>query len=1420
MTNSRSGDNMSGNPKRVKDSNEAIIPVKRLKKVAYFPVNNLTEPIHNKTATNTTNQRSPIRPLDPNTLKSKILPVSEIKKKNYSDQSQSQKQQELSFLQENSDDSFDGIRWKESPGSEDKTRVQGDKSQGNGLPSSPLKNICPSTEEENVDDRTADVLNKYGTIFSNSSMLPTACLSKSCSDIGQLQSNTKNMYQDIPQARRAKSGEDFRTKKKVTPITESFQSTLNSWINKFEGDPVDEVSKKSNNKDAVANATLPSEEDPFSDDDDLIQVLQTQSQVKFERALQNRVTTEAVPSDNDDSSEDPFSDDDSELMELLTAQAPTSTFSKFGRSFKNGIKNMEKLMVDKDISLDNKDELKDLVYDRPMVSRYKIIRITENFFGDQQERQFIVDVINPNNKKSKLVVRGDYCELELQKNDIIHVIVTHASNPQLIDNSHNLLIWNPDILISATSIAQQVGCPRKTVILSRYKFPGVLSKPIIIGEIVHYIFQECICKEKWTFDFMNNVLDELLKEYLLAIFAIEKNVEEIRDEVVKHFEYLETWFESYYKKPFSNSSYIEEASEKNPIKFAIEEALDIEEEIKSPMFGIKGNIDATVTARFEGNGVNGKFMVPMEIKTGKSYMYHNAQASLYALLFQDRYDFLIKSYLLVYTKEKVTQKCNIRISDLRSLIILRNKLSQYIKSNIGLPPLVKNSECDRCNIRSECMTLNHLVEEGTKEESGIGEDEYEAITKDIFDNDVYRDYFVFWDHLIACEEDFLSRTVKHLWTMTGAERQDQGKCFDRMKIVQSNDKETNTFLYAIRHRHKSDSPQFEYTFEKEEGKEVRDLLRSQLNVGDKVIISDEAGQFAITTGSIARLSRSAITINTRRRILTSDNKLKNYNNSNNQVFQSVIRQSQSKAKSGGQKTFRIDKDEMFYGLGLARYNVLNLFLPKGAAKTRRMVVDYEKPTYKDKPEFKIPDKQKFNSDQIAAMEKVFSTNDYALILGMPGTGKTTVIAELIRIMVSEGMSVLLTSYTNSAVDNILLKLKDLGVDFLRVGYPLRVHKDIHPYIPDNKHIKTYNQYFDTYNSPKVVATTCLGITDPCFNLRGSFDICIVDEASQIALPINLGPLSFSKRFVMVGDHNQLPPLVKHPSQSVKQALSQSLFKKLSTIHPESLVELTYQYRMCQDIMEVSNILIYGQRLKCGSEEVAKRSLVIPHPGVLKNLQYDKSLARESRWMETVFEPSNKVLFLDHDNLPALEEARGDSIKNYIEAMLVEQVVGALVEAGVEESQIGVMSVYRSQVLLLKRNLSLRKDIEVLTADQFQGRDKECIIISLVKSNENNNPGELLKDWRRLNVAITRAKSKLIILGSRSTLSATETTKTFIEFLEEKNWYYSLPKNAHMVYNIAAQGVPTSPVKAKRTSQNPALLQNHPILRNVIQDISN
>ncbi|RCK58176.1 DNA replication ATP-dependent helicase/nuclease DNA2 [Candida viswanathii] len=1400
MSKVRSQEKVPANPKRAKDANEQILPVKRLKKVAYFPINNLTEPIQKKP-----NQNSPIRPLDPNALQSRVLPVVEVKKKTSSEQSQSPKKQELSFLQENSDDSFDGIRWKESPDSQHESRVQRDKSQSNRLPSSPLKNICPTADAERVDDRTADVLNKYGAIFNNSSMLPAAGLSKSCSDIG-----ATNVYHDIPQARRAKSGEDFRTKKKATATTDLFQTTLNSWISKLEGDPEDAALNKilpTVKGDPVVGSIL-SSDDPFSDDENLVEVLQKQDQIKFDAAFQeNLKKVDAQTKDSDDSeSDDPFSDDDdTELMEILTMPEPTSASAKFGKSFQRGIKNIEKLRTERKPVAGDGEKVLELVYDRSVMRRYKIASVRDDT-SEGSSRQLILHVLDSKEKPSEIYVRGDYYELDFQENDIVHLITTDQSlsKRNVVDDTTNLLIWNPDELISATTVSQQLGCPRKSIIKSRYKFPGVLTLPIIVGEIVHFIFQECICCEEWSYEFMEKVLEELLKEYRLAIFSIDKDEDDVREEVCKHFNYLKEWFTSYYKATEANAGCIEELLERGPVKFSVKEALDIEEEVKSPMFGIKGKIDATVTAWFDGNGTKGTFLMPMEIKTGKSYMYHNVQATLYALLFQDRYDFLINSYLLVYTKEKFTQKCNIRVSDLRSLIILRNKLSQYIKDNVTLPPLVKNSLCDICDVKLACMTLDNMVDDGTKENCGISEEEYEDITRGIYQNSVYSEYFTFWDSLIAQEENVLRATVKDLWTVPGDEGQRRGKCFFGMKITEADDGGTNNYLYAGSHGDKSNSVQFRYTFKKADDGDTYDLLRSQLNVGDTVIISDEAGQFAITSGTVKLLSRTSITVSTRRRILTSDNKLKAYN-SNNQVFRSVLRRTQDGTQTTSEKTFRIDKDDLFYGLQLARYNVLNLFLPGGATKLRKLVVDYRKPTYTSHPQWEIPNREHFNSDQIAAMEKVFCTNDYALILGMPGTGKTTVIAEIIKIFVAHGKSVLLTSYTNSAVDNILLKLKELKVDFLRIDVMNR--------------IETREQYDRTYLSPKVVATTCLGISDVCFQIRDKFDICIVDEASQISLPVNLGPLRFAERFVMVGDHNQLPPLVTNPDPEARQAMQQTLFMKLSDKHPESMLELTYQYRMCQDIMELSNVLIYNQKLKCGSEKVANRSLIIPNPHILPGLQRDGALAAESQWMGHIFDPANKVLFFDHDKLPAYEQPPRDAVKNEKEAKLVEQIVGALVAAGVEEAQIGVMSLYRAQVNLLKRKLSLRKNIEILTADQFQGRDKECVIISLVRSNEDKNPGDLLKDWRRLNVAITRAKSKLIILGSRSTLSSTDTTKTFIDFLENKHWYYEFPEGAEMMYDIPDQGALSSPVKQRRTGTNAPILNSHPVLRDVVQDIS-
>lgn len=170
----------------------------------------------------------------------------------------------------------------------------------------------------------------------------------------------------------------------------------------------------------------------------------------------------------------------------------------------------------------------------------------------------------------------------------------------------------------------------------------------------------------------------------------------------------------------------------------------------------------------------------------------------------------------------------------------------------------------------------------------------------------------------------------------------------------------------------------------------------------------------------------------------------------------------------------------------------------------------------------------------------------------------------------------------------------------------------------------------------------------------------------------------------------------------------------------------------------------------------------------------------------------------------------------------------------DQSSIGVISVYRSQVKAMQYLLRDRPAVEIHTADKFQGRDKECIIISLVRSNTDGNIGDLLKDWRRVNVAFTRARSKLLILGSKSTLLNNELLRKFADLMEENHWTYTLPQNAHRLHTETLQfqtsgsparrsrahdeNRPTSRVTKKGTVKGKALFSNRPVLKDIANDV--
>ena len=281
-------------------------------------------------------------------------------------------------------------------------------------------------------------------------------------------------------------------------------------------------------------------------------------------------------------------------------------------------------------------------------------------------------------------------------------------------------------------------------------------------------------------------------------------------------------------------------------------------------------------------------------------------------------------------------------------------------------------------------------------------------------------FFRKWERLVGLEEHDLVRFRKELWTMRATERERYGRAFADMVL-------DATFRPAdslSRQGKDGKIHSYTYRFVKRElasGAHDGSLLNGQMNTGDAVTISVEPALLAFARGFILELTPEHVIVGV-----------------DHALDLASIRTRLQAAAASAQVLFRIDRDELGGGMARIRDNLAQLFYADGAARLRSLAVDLAPPRFGDLLGF-VPDAAKgviasLNANQQEAVRRVLLAEDYALILGMPGTGKTTVIAALIRCLVLLGKTVLLTSYTHSAVDNILLKLKD-GVDFriLRLG---------------------------------------------------------------------------------------------------------------------------------------------------------------------------------------------------------------------------------------------------------------------------------------------------------------------------------------------------------------------------------------------------
>ena len=271
-----------------------------------------------------------------------------------------------------------------------------------------------------------------------------------------------------------------------------------------------------------------------------------------------------------------------------------------------------------------------------------------------------------------------------------------------------------------------------------------------------------------------------------------------------------------------------------------------------------------------------------------------------------------------------------------------------------------------------------------------------------------------------------------------------------------------------------------------------------------------------------------------------------------------------------------------------------------------------------------------------------------------------------------------------------------------------------------------------------------------------FDLCVIDEATQATEPSCLIPLIKSKKIIMAGDHKQLPPTIKN-LQAKEEGLTDTLFERLIAMYGSKIKTLLQvQYRMNEKIMHFSDDAFYDGQIKAH--------------GSVKDHTLDDILENRPRGkFSDVIDSEEPLVFMDTlGNMEERSREGSNSKENTGESLLVTEITKELLECGISEVDIGVITPYDDQ----KDNINLKIDhenIEIDTVDGFQGREKEVIILSLTRSNNSGNIG-FLKDLRRLNVSITRAKRKLIIIGDSITLSEHPVYDSLFNFIRDEGRY--------------------------------------------------
>ncbi|PNI75645.1 DNA2 isoform 4 [Pan troglodytes] len=620
-----------------------------------------------------------------------------------------------------------------------------------------------------------------------------------------------------------------------------------------------------------------------------------------------------------------------------------------------------------------------------MDNRYLVLAVNtvQNKEGNCEKRLVITASQSLENKEL-CILRNDWCSVPVEPGDIIHLEGDCTSDTWIIDKDFGHLILYPDMLISGTSIASSIRCMRRAVLSETFRSSDPATRQMLIGTVLHEVFQKAI-NNSFAPEKLQELAFQTIQEirHLKEMYRLNLSQDEIKQEVEDYLPSFCKWAGDFMHKNTSTdfpqmqlSLPSDNSKDNSTCNIEVVKPMDIEESIWSPRFGLKGKIDVTVGVKIH-RGYKTKYKImPLELKTGKesNSIEHRSQVVLYTLLSQERRADP-EAGLLLYLKTGQMYPVPANHLDKRELLKLRNQMAFSLFHRISksatrqktqlasLPQIIEEEKtCKYCSQIGNCALYSRAVEQQMDGSSVpiVMLPKIEEETQHL--KQTHLEYFSLWCLMLTLESQSKDNKKNHqnIWLMPASEMEKSGSCIGN--------------LIRMEHVKIVCDGQYLHNFQCKHGA----IPVTNLMAGDRVIVSgEERSLFALSRGYVKEINMTTVTCLLDRNL-------------------SVLPES---------TLFRLDQEEKNCDIDTPLGNLSklmeNTFVSK---KLRDLIIDFREPQFISYLSSVLPHDAKdtvacilkgLNKPQRQAMKKVLLSKDYTLIVGMPGTGKTTTICTLV-----------------------------------------------------------------------------------------------------------------------------------------------------------------------------------------------------------------------------------------------------------------------------------------------------------------------------------------------------------------------------------------------------------------------------------------